>query len=283
MLENYWNEHKKEALMAVKTDWDDQELMDWYKNLMEELKLHAMAEYPHEDVLKQMIALLFCDTMSDAEILFVRGKPTIARPREDAAAPVTSWVQRIILHPYARLALLGIGAALNLFAGLRAIPGSLVILAAAALQVTADRAKRRPAVMPVAESAIQKESLDTFITRQMEKMDQCIADAKHLCEDMAGVVEQPFDTALATLCQHVWAVANANYPIESALYLSEKLLKQMRAEWMPYTPELRNAFEILSTRKASRTIFPAVRQTDDGAVVCRGQYLETRSSVNPAE
>lgn len=274
LLEKYWEEQRTAFLEKVNARWSDQELIARYKMLMEDMKTYAMSLFLHEDMLRQMIALLFYSSMEGSAMLPVRGKPTVVYEQNDTKASKIPRLKRIMTHPYLRLALLGSGAVLSIFAGLRGLVCLPIFLTVAALQALALQSKEKSSSVPTAESLINKEYLDGFITRQVKQMDQHIEDAKNLCRDISEKADQPFDAALAELCQHVWSVANAHYPAESAVYIAEKLLKKMNAEWVEYDQNLRNAFEIMPTRQVARTIFPAIRQMGDGAIICRGQYVE---------
>ena len=274
-LEKYWEEHKEGFLKQVEADCSSKDLISRYKTLMEEMKIFVISRHPHEDVFNQMIAVLFSAAAEGAELLPVRGDPVVVYAPEEAQEP-EGWMKRVAVHPMVRLVLLGLGTVVSFFAGLRGLPCAAVFLGTAALQTLALRTKEKPAALPTAETPMSGEYLDSFITRQAKHLDQQIEDIRKLCEDMTRASDEPLDDALAALCQHVWAVEYAGYPAESAVYMAEKILRDTGNEWVEYGPEMRNAFEVMTTRQASRTIFPAIRRIDDGTVTCRGQYVETK-------
>ena len=126
-------------------------------------------------------------------------------------------------------------------------------------------------------SKIKYDYLANFITRQMQLLDQHILDLSTLLEEVTTPLEDvDLDRETLTLCQMVWAFTNSEYPKESAFYKAESLLDKNGIEWVDFSPEKRSFFEIMPTKKSSRVVYPALQKKSGGALVCKGQYLESQ-------
>jgi len=58
------------------------------------------------------------------------------------------------------------------------------------------------------------------------------------------------------------------------LLAAEQTLKRNGLEWVEFSEETRSCYQIMPTRKTARVVYPALRKIEDGALVCKGQYLE---------
>ena len=77
----------------------------------------------------------------------------------------------------------------------------------------------------------------------------------------------------------MWSVVNIDYPAQGALFTAEKLLRQNDMEWVDYSPERQHWFDVMPTKKSSRTVYPALRRISDGSLVCKGQYIQSQEDA----
>ena len=86
----------------------------------------------------------------------------------------------------------------------------------------------------------------------------------------------PLDGDLMGLCQQVWAGTKQSQSLEGALNAAERLLERSELEWLEYSEETRHFYEVMPTRRESRTVYPALVKKSDGTLASRGQRLENR-------
>ncbi len=273
MIEAYWQEQKKAFLTQAREAQDNHALLNLYQTLLEQMKIRALSSFPHDDVLRQQVALLFYQAGQGAEMLLARGLPTVVQGEKPLNAPKP--IAALLANPALSYAVLGAGMVFSLLAG--GDSWRCAIFFAAALGIAAFNASRiQPEVIPpTAVAPLQVEYLDGFITRQAQLLDQHIADLQLLLQD---AIEPLTDTALdpvtANLCQYAWACAKNGYPAEASLYAAEKLLHMSGLTWLEYTPSARPFFDVMPTRNASRTVYPALVTVSGGTLVSKGQYIE---------
>ena len=275
-IEKYYLSQREAFLSQAREAQDDSALLAGYKGLMEQMKSCAMSQHPHEDVLRQVIALLFYAAMQGAEMTLVRDLPTVVYRQREDGAPKARRLPSVLLHPYVRCAVLALGVAISLLGGLGAWKYAAVFALAAGLEALCLRPAGKEGPEPIAASALRIDYLDSFIIKQAKRMDQQIEDVKNLLADQEASCAGNLEAPGLALCQNVWAAANANYPVDMAMDAVEKLLRQNGAALVEYAPDVRNWFEVMPTRQASHTVYPAIKRTGDGSLLCRGQYVENK-------
>ena len=279
IVEKYWLSQKDAFLARAREATDDNELLEQYRMLLEQMKLKAMSMFPHDDVLRQQTALLFYEAAQGAEMLLVRGKPVVVQESKSAASKIPG-VLSFLKNPIITWAILGAGLVFSLLAGKGAWKCSIFMILGLAASVLNSKAAPSgfSGAVPKAVSSLQMEYLDGFITRQAQLLDRHISDLQLLFQDtVAPVTDVSLDMVTLNLCQYVWAFANFNYPAESALFTAEKLLKQNDIAWSEYKSSLRGYFDVMPTQKDSRTVYPALFKISDGTLVCKGQYIEQKT------
>lgn len=297
-IEEMWQKERSAFLSQVRKAADVRELLSQYGLLMEQLKMQTISEYPYEENLRQMIILLFQSALQGAEFALVQGNPTVV-PQDSTGAkqeeepslrvwnllhPASFWPQILLLlrkllaGPILSVALLAVGM-IYCLAKWPQLPYCILIMgAASALIICSFLLSRRKPVLLTAKPTLRTEYLDTFISNQTRLLDQQISDLKMLLQDMSEpVTERGADIELLKLCQQIWGTVNSAFPVESAYYSAEKLLLNSGAEWVPFSPENRGMYDVMPTRKESRTVFPAVRSRETGSLLSKGQYLEKRA------
>lgn len=277
-IEAHWLQQREAFLARARQAKDDQELLSQYRMLMEQLKTQAMSGFPHDDVLRQQIALLFSEAEQGAELLLAHGQPVVERREGATGAKKASPALRLLTQPAAGGAVAAAGLVFSLLAGRgawRCAPFFAVALGLCALSL---RAPAREGAVSVAVAPLRIEFLDGFILRQAQLLDRHIEDLRLLLQDaLAPASDVSLDPITLSLCQYVWAFANSNYPAESARGTAEKLLRTHDIAWVEYEPGLRNYFDVMPTKNAAHTVYPALRKISDGTLVCRGQYVEPRA------
>ena len=276
-IEKYWQEQRNAFLKQAETLRDDMSLLAHYKTWMEQLKTYAMSQHPHEDQLRQAIALLFCQAMQGAEMALVRGLPTIEFRQAPSAPSRAPRFPAFLCHPLARCAVLAAGMAAAMFSGISCWWCALVFAAAAGLEALCMIPRETGKTEPAAVSSIRLDVLESFMNKQVRLMDRQIEDLKNLLSDQETGGGGEIDPTALSLCQNVWSVHHASYPAETALYMAEKYLEQNDAVWAEYTAERRGWFEVLPTRQDSRTIYPAIVSASGHSLLRRGQYIENRN------
>ncbi len=279
-VEKYWLSQREAFLSRAREAKDDNELLDQYRMLLEQMKLKAMSMFPHDDVLRQQTALLFYEAAQGAEILLVRGKPVVVQDNKVHTATKLPKALVFLKNPMITWAILGAGLVFSLLAGKGAWRCAIFMALGLVASVLGSMGLNSSAsgAVPIAVSNLQMEYLDGFITRQARLLDQHISDLQLLFQDtVAPVSDVSLDPVTLSLCQYVWAFANSNYPAESAMFTAEKLLKQNDIAWTEYKGELRGYFNVMPTQKDSRTVYPALYKISDGTLVCKGQYIEQKT------
>ncbi len=273
MMESYWQEQRKVFLERAREARDNNELLGQYQMLLEQMKVKALSSFPYDDVLRQQVALLFGEAAQGAQMLMVRGLPTVVQGDRPLQA-VKPW-QALLQNPILLYAVLGAGLVFSLLGGGDSWRCALFFAAAIGVVAGSGRVKAPENAVATAVAPLQIEYMDGFITRQAQLLDQHIADLQLLLQD---AVEPLRDTAVdpvtLSLCQYVWAFAKDNYPAESSLYTAEKLLRMNDLAFVEYTPEVRHCFDVMPTKNASRTVYPALKKVSDGMLVSKGQYIE---------
>lgn len=276
-IEKYWLTQRDAFLARAREAKDDNEFLAQYRMLMEQMKMRAMAQFPHDDVLRQQTALLFYEAVQGAEMLLVRGKPVVVQEKASAGAKLPP-AMGFLKNPVITWAILGAGLVFSLLSGKDGWRCAIFFALGLAASVFAFLGKDSSGEVPNAVSNLQIEYLDGFITRQAKLLDQHISDLQLLFQDtVAPVSDVALDPVTLSLCQYVWAFSHSNYPAESALFSAEKLLHQNDITWSEYKPELRGYFDVMPTQKNSRTIYPALHKISDGTLVSKGQYIEERA------
>ena len=276
-IEKYWQEQRNSFLEQAEALQDDKSLLAHYKTWMEQLKTYAMSQYPHEDHLRQMIALLFYQAMQGAELSLVRGLPTIVFHQAASSPSKAPRIPAFLCHPLVRCAMLAMGMAAALIGGKGTWWCALVFAAAASLEALCMIPRETKKTEATAVAAMRIDVLESVMNKQVRLLDQQIEDLKHLLSDQETCPGAEIDPTVLSLCQNVWSVAHAKYPVETALYMAEKILEQNDAAWAEYSDERRGWFEVLPTRQDSRTIYPAIQKASDHSLILRGQYIESRS------
>ena len=271
--EQFWSQQREEFLRQAGQAEGDSALLGLYQQLLERMKTNAMASCPGDDVLRQQTALLFAQAAQGAELYLARDLPTLERalPKERGKREA---VLAIAARPAVQCAVLGAGLAFSLLAGKGM--WRCAVFFAAGLALAAARFG-----LPVREEGpvsvrmkLRLDYLDEFIGRQARLFDAQMRDLRALLDDMIVPADMPMEQTELSLCQYVWAFANGQYPPESALYTAEKLLRANDLRWEDYDPARPQYYDVMPTKKASRTVYPALCKISDGTLVCKGQYLE---------
>ncbi len=277
-IEKYWQEQRNAFLKQAELLQDDKSLLAYYKTWMEQLKTYAMSQHPHDNQLRQVIALLFYQAMQGAELALVRGQPTIEFRQAESAPSKTPRIPAFLSHPLVRCGVLVIGMAAALFSGIGSWWCAVIFAAAAGLEALCMISKETGITEPTAVCSLRLDALESFMNKQVRLLDQQIEDLDHLLSDQETSTSSEIDPTVLSLCQNVWSVNHASYPAETALYMAEKVLEQNDAAWAEYAADRRGWFEVLPTRQDSRTIYPAIVKASDHSLIMRGQYIEKRNS-----
>ncbi len=273
MIESCWQEQRRDFLENARQAQDNHELLHQYEKLLEQMKIRAMSSFPYDDVLRQQAALLFAQAAQGAQMLLTRGLPTVVQG-EKPLNRQSRW-QTFLQNPALLYAVLGAGAVFSLLAGGGSWRCALFFGAAMGVAALKERFKPQEAALPTAVAPLQIETLDAFITRQAQLLDQHIADLQLLMQDaVEPLKDSAADPVTMSLCQYAWAAAKSDYPPESALYAAEKLLRMNDLTYVEYSPEARLCFDVMPTKNASRTVYPALKKISDGTLVSKGQYIE---------
>lgn len=272
-MEGYWAQHRESFLASARQAQDDQQLLSCYRMLMEQMKMEALAQFPHEDVMRQQTALLFYEAMQGAEMLLAKGEPVVVKGKEKAGP---RGGVRLLKRPETSYVILGAGLVMSVLGG-RACWQLAPLFAVALLLL---ELKRRDAGSADdtdgrAVSPLRVEYLDGFIDRQAKLLDQHIADLRLLLQDsLSPVQEASLESSTQQLCQYVWACANGEYPAETALDAAQRTLQQNDMAWLEYTPEKQAWFDVMPTQRQSCMVYPALCRLSDGTLVRKGQYIE---------
>lgn len=274
--ERLWQNKRMSFLKEVKEARSNEEVLRLYQRLLENMKASAMTALPHDEFLRQSVALLFKEAAGSAEILLARGQPYVVTAHVPARGrkPLLS-ATSFAAKPIALNAVLLAGLAVSLSAFPQGWLSALFFAAALALFAFSQRRKRPGEKAVEAKADLRTDYLDAFIQRQAIELDAHIQDLRALICDKEDVpaADAPDENALS-LCQYAWGAANGGYPPQAACAAAEKLLKQNGLQWLDYQPGHRAYFDILPTRKAARTVLPAIRRQEDGGLVRKGQYIE---------
>jgi len=272
--EQYWELHKGEVLADLKSAGSDEELLAIYHRFWESLKTHVLSGFAHEDILRQQIALMFIEADTAADMLRVRETPQVMlaqKPREKQ-----NGLRRLLDGPMPACIVAVLGTVLSLIAGGKVWHLTLLFAITAVLLLRGYKRDSEPgnAGYTVRVSTNQK-LLEHQISRQVQLMDAHIADLKTLQNDLLTPVKDILpDKTSISLCQYVWATAHQGYPISSTLMMAEKLMQQNDMEWVMYQEDTRAFFDVMPTKRESRMVYPALRKTSDGTLLCKGQYLK---------
>lgn len=275
-MEGYWAQHRESFLASARQAQDDQQLLSCYRMLMEQMKMEALAQFPHEDVLRQQTALLFYEAMQGAEMLLAKGEPVVVKGNEKAGSRGGVRLLALLKRPETSYVIFGVGLVLSVLGGRACWQFAPLFAAAVALL----ELKRRDAggaddADGRAVSPLRVEYLDGFIARQAKLLDQHMADLRLLLQDsLSPVQEASLESSAQQLCQYVWACANGEYPAETALDAAQRTLRQNDMDWLEYTPEKRAWFDVMPTQRKSRMVYPALCRLSDGTLVRKGQYIE---------
>ncbi len=283
-MERYWLSHRESFLDRAEQAEDNQALLTQYHMLMEQMKMEALAQFPHDDVLRQQTALLFYEAMQGAEMLLARSEPMIVRGNGGNAGKKRSFFQqrllRILMRRETSYVILGAGLLVCLLGSKELWRAAVFFVAALGVQVARERCA--PAAETDTSRAVSKlrlEYLDAFILRQAKLLDQHMKELQTLFQDaIAPLTEETPDEAALLLCQYAWAAAKNDYPAESVLYAAEKLVHQTGLVWTEYSPQTRSAFDVLPSQQSARMIYPALRKNSDGTLVSKGQYIEPKAT-----
>lgn len=275
--EQFWQNAKGPFLEEVKAAQGHDKVLALYRRLLEDMKTNAMGAFPHEDVLRQQIALLFKEASEGAGILLARGQPYLASA-SGASAPakrLRGLLASILRNPYLLDAILVVGIILSLLTSLSA--WRVAVVFAVALGVSLLRQRTAPAAEQAvmeAKEDLRIDYLSSFITQQAQRLDAHIGDLQALLLDATSpATDAALDADALLLCQYVWGLANGVYPAEATQHAAEKLLVRNGLQWIDYRPDRRGYFDVMPTRKAARTVLPAICKSDD-SLVRKGQYIE---------
>lgn len=275
--EKYWEQQRKTFLEEAGQAEGDSALLALYRRLLEKLKTNALSDYPHDKTLCQAISLLFDQAVQGSELYLARSMPTLERSMPEAERKVPA-ILSLLAKPVLLYAVLAAGLVFSLLAGSGAWRCAVFFVAGLGLALArlAIPEKKQEAVS--VRTGIRPEYLDAMIQRQAKLLDRQIADLRTLLDSIMVPADLPMDPVAMKLCQYVWAYANGSYPAESALYTAEKLLKNNDLCWADYSADTRRMYEVLPTRKDSRTVYPALQKCSDGTMAVMGQYLEKEGS-----
>ena len=258
---------------AGKTD-SPQELVSQHRMLMEQIRMQVVSSYPHEEVLRQAIILLFQQAQEGAGYLLCRGQPEVSTSGAASPKGMPALLRRVLNNPIVLYALLGAGVVLSFFAGSGAWKCAILFAAALAVAIFRGTGSEEGGTVEV-KVPTNLEYVDSFITAQARLLDQHIEDLKLLIRDLTD--EQPAeitaDRQAAKICQYVWGNRISGMPTDQAYETAEDWLRRNGLHWQAYDEAHSHAFDVLPTKLKTTTFFPAIL-TEDGAVVCRGQYLK---------
>ena len=255
--EEYWLGQRETFLAEAGQAESDSALLALYQRLLEQMKTSVLSDCVHEDVLRQQINLLFAQAARGAELYLARNIPTLERgtPAGGKRVPaVVTWLAR----PVFLYAVLGAGLVFSLLAGRGAWRCGLFFAAALALAAAGAMVPAQKEGPVSVRTGIRLEYLDALALRQAKLIDRQTADLRALLDDMTAPPDLPMEPAALALCQRVWAISNGQYPPESALYTAEQLLRANDLRWEEYDPARRQYYDVMPTKKASRTVYPAL-------------------------
>lgn len=281
-IEKLWQDNKNAFLSRAAKVKDDKDLIASYQMLLEQLKTGITGYYQNDVYLRQMIVLLFQEASQGAEILLAKSLPGIEyhNGQKENRDPL---IIRFLLNPILSYVILAAGFAFSILVGMNKMPfsGYCACFFAAGLALVIYQnimAKRQKGSLPVALSSVKLDFLEGFITRQVRLLDQHISDCENLLEDLTEIpTDSSLDTGIMELCQYVWAFANSGYPKETALFKAESILEKNDITWTEFSDEKRSFYDIMPTKKYSRTVYPALQKISDGTLIRKGQYLESGS------
>lgn len=272
--EEYWLGQREAFLAEAGQAESDSALLTLYQRLLEQMKASVLSGCPHEDVLRQQIALLFAQASQGTELYLSRNIPTLERgtPAGGKRVPAAAtWLAK----PAFLYAVLGAGLAFSLLAGKGAWRCGLFFAAALALAAVRTMVPAQQEGPVSVRTGIRLEYLDALALRQAKLIDRQVEDLRALLDDMTAPSDLPMEPAALALCQRTWAVANGQYPPESALYTAEQLLRANGLRWEEYDPARPQYYDVMPTKKAPRTVYPALCKLGDGSLVSKGQRLES--------
>lgn len=271
----YWKRRRDAAMAEMTAAKSNEELLHSYRRCMEDIKMSVLADMAQDSILRQQVTLLFLQAECGAEMLLARGEPVLrARSVHEQRQPA---IWRLLRFPALLYGVLGCGAAACLFSGLSGLSAIPFLALAAALVYLRERQPTADAQTWTAVCELRAEALKAHIDRQTQLLDAHIQDLRTLLEEIrAPLPELPLDGDVMGLCQQVWASAKQNQPLEGALNAVERLLERSELEWVEYAEKTRQLYEVMPTRRESRTVFPALVKKSDGTLASRGQRLEKR-------
>lgn len=273
----YWKRRRDAAMAEMTAAKSNEELLHSYRRCMEDIKMSVLADLAQDSILRQQVTLLFLQAECGAEMLLARGEPVLrARSVHEQRRPV---IRRLLNHPLLQYGVLGCGAAVCLLSGLPGLPAiPFFVLAAVLVHLHEGQPSAgADAQTWTAVCELRAEALKAHIDRQTQLLDAHIQDLRTLLEEIrAPLPELPLDGDVMGLCQQVWASAKQNQPLEGALNAVERLLERSELEWVEYAEKTRQLYEVMPTRRESRTVFPALVKKSDGTLASRGQRLEKR-------
>lgn len=273
VAQRYWKEHETEFVASMSNASSATEILEIYQRFLGGLKTHVLASYRQNAVLQQMIALLFAEEERASEILLTREEPAVIVQETPSAKKQPIW-EKMLLHPAVIYALLMMGMVMSLLSGKNAWPCAIFFAAAAGLVAFRQNAVQSTHAQYQPKAAFSPALMTAHITRQMQQLDAHIDDLQALMKALTLPDSAlPLDRDTLTLCQLIWANAHQGYPADTMLFAAEQLLHQNGLAWVEFSEETRACYQIMPTRNASRVVYPALRQIEDGSLVCKGQYL----------
>lgn len=271
--EQYWELHRSEVLAELKGADNEDELLAIYHRFWESLKANVLSGFAHEDVLRQQIVLLFIEADTATDILRVRETPQVTPVIHEKTEGLQGFLSGSV--PACAAAILG--AVLSLCAGRKVWYLTLLFAITAALLFYRFRLDGQfTSAGYTVRVSTNRKLLEHQILRQVRLVDTHIADLKTLQNDLLAPMNDVLpDPTSISLCQYVWASAHQGYPIQSTLMMAEKLMQENDMEWVMYQEDTSAFFNVMPTRRESRIVYPALRKTSDGTLLCKGQYLKT--------
>ena len=275
IAERYWEHQKNDVLAQLKDADNGDAILAAFRQFWEGLKVHVLSAYGHEATLRQQIALLFKEAGSAAEFLLIREEPRLV-----VVQPQASTEQKLpdlLRSPLLIYAISAFGICLSMVASGNAWQYALLFGAIAGCEFYLTQ-KAGPSHQPQFEvkAVVNAELFEKYMTRQVQMIDAHIADLQTLhnevLQPMGNVI---MDKTSISLCQYVWASAKQGYPVESTLMMAEKLMTESDMEWVTYQVDTRHLFDVMPTKRASRMVYPALRKSSDGTLICKGQYLKS--------
>ena len=272
----YWKRRRDAAMAEMTAAKSNEELLLSYRRCMEGIKMSVLADMAQDSILRQQVTLLFLQAECGAEMLLARETVLRARSVHEQRQPV---IRRLLNHPLLLYGVLGCGVAVCLLSGLPGLPAiPFFVLAAVLVHLH----ERQPSAGADAQTwtavcELRAEALKAHIGRQTQLLDAHIQDLRTLLEETrAPLPDLPLDGDLMGLCQQVWAGTKQSQSLEGALNAAERLLERSELEWLEYSEETRHFYEVMPTRRESRTVYPALVKKSDGTLASRGQRLENR-------